>query len=123
MDTNRKREAALKLLASLGIRRNHYEPPLLRLLWRLGLDIPPPHFAGFLWNAIFFASYFGVVWGIFWYFLGYLLYGMSMTKVITTAFKSGVFFGLYYAGHYGYSKWRHGLPSWSDYNPGPPGAS
>jgi hypothetical protein len=123
MDTNCKREAALKLLASLGIRRSRYEPPLLQLLWRLGIDVPPPHFAGFLWNAVLTACYFGVAWGLFMYVLGYLIYGISMTTVITSAVKFGIFFGLYTACYYGYSKWRHRLPSWNDYNPGPPGTS
>ena len=40
MSARTKREAALKLLASTGMWRSSYVPPLLRLLWRLGLDVP-----------------------------------------------------------------------------------
>ncbi|MFZ6755548.1 DUF6404 family protein, partial [Undibacterium sp. Dicai25W] len=50
MNCSRKRGAALKLLESIGISRSNYAPPLVRLLWRVGIDIPPPHFGGIFTN-------------------------------------------------------------------------
>jgi hypothetical protein len=63
MSSNPKREAAIKILASTGIWRSSYAPPLLRLLWRLGFDAPPPHFVSFSAIALFSGSYFAITLG------------------------------------------------------------
>ena len=47
-----KLSSALAMLATTGLSRSSYEPPLYRLLWRVGLLLPPPHFASFGFNFV-----------------------------------------------------------------------
>jgi len=52
MSFDTQREQALAILARTGIWPSNYAPPALHLLWRLGLAIPPPHFARFWPTAL-----------------------------------------------------------------------
>ncbi len=47
MTFHAQRDQALELLARTGIGRGTYAPPLMRLLWRCGVPVRPPHFMGF----------------------------------------------------------------------------
>jgi hypothetical protein len=114
METNQQREAALKLLASTGILRSNYEPPLLRLLWRLGLNVPPPHFASFWGNAVVSGVFFAVGWGSLMWFLLWSRQGMSLAVFLVAAIVAGVLFGATMAGYYSYGKRKHALPSWRE---------
>ena len=40
-------------------------PPLFRLLWALGLRVPPPLFLGFFTVALVAGFFFGLFWGAF----------------------------------------------------------
>ncbi len=66
----RRREAALRLMAGTGIWRSNYAPPLVRLAWRLGWDLPLPHFLP-AWQVVLgFGVYFGVAFtGLMWLML------------------------------------------------------
>src|SRR5437660_5224471 len=107
MKTNEKREAALKVLAATGIRRSNYAPPLVRLLWRLGLDVPPPHFGNFWGTALFMGSFFGVGWGLIMWLFVWSLQGIPVAFVFSTAIGAGVMFGLSMAGYYAYGQHKY----------------
>jgi hypothetical protein len=86
MKTNQRREAGLKALASTGMYRSNYEPPLLRLLWCLGLNARPPHFAPFWVNALVSGGVFGVAWGaLMWFIFYWSRQGMSLTVSLIAA--------------------------------------
>ena len=59
-----KLDAALALLASTGIYRSNYAPPLYRFLWWLGVKVPPPHFRSFAANFAITGSYFAIISGV-----------------------------------------------------------
>lgn len=42
---NYRRSRALALLLDKGLKRWQAAPTFYRVLWRIGLDVPPPHFA------------------------------------------------------------------------------
>ncbi len=44
--------------------RSHYAPPLIRLLWKAGVQVPPPHFQSFLRAALGMGLWFGMFWGV-----------------------------------------------------------
>ena len=44
-------------------------PPFFRLLWALGLDVPPPLFLGFLTLMLLMGTFFGIFWGAFMWLL------------------------------------------------------
>jgi hypothetical protein len=108
-----KLSSALAMLAATGIGRGSYEPPLYRLLWRVGLFLPPPHFASFGFNFVFNAAWFATLWGaIMWLLLWSQLGGSGVVATIT-AVAAGVLFGLTMAAYYRYGARKHGLPLWS----------
>jgi len=117
MNTQSKREAALKVLASTGMWRSSYAPPLLRLLWRLGFDVPPPHFGTFWSNALSMGAFFAVAWGLLMWFLFWSHQGMPPVIAFASAGAAGVMFGFAMAGYYAYGNRKHNLPSWRDFNP------
>ena len=114
MKTDQRREAALKALASAGMHRSNYEPPLLRLMWRLGWNVPPPHFAPFWGNAIVSGLFFGIAWGVLVWFMSWSRQGMSLAGVLIAATGAGVLFGATMAGYYAHGKRKYSLPSWHE---------
>jgi hypothetical protein len=89
-------------------------PPLYRLLWRLGFDIPPPPFASFASNALMMGITFAVVWGLLMWFV--LWRGeFSTIAAIVTSVVAGVCFGLAMAAYYRWRVSKLGLPRWEDY--------
>jgi Family of unknown function (DUF6404) len=114
MNTNTKRTRALKVLAATGIWRSNYEPPLLRLLWRLGLNVPPPHFAGFFSTAAIEGVFFGVLWGFLMWLLVWSSRGMTFTPVAVLSALTDLFFGLAMAGYYAQGKHKYKLPTWQE---------
>jgi Family of unknown function (DUF6404) len=107
-----RREAALRLLKTTGIRESNYCPPLLRLLWRLGIQVPPPHFASFGATAVLAGAFFAFSWGAIMWLLLWRSAGMTATAVIGTSAIAGAFFGLLMSAYYAYGRKKHGLPDW-----------
>ena len=108
-----KVSVALESLAVTGLRRADYAPPLHRLLWRLGFNIPPPHFASFFTNFVAMGSYFGVSMGIFMWVYFWVRYGISPLLVLPLAVAAGLLFGASMAVHFRRGAIKYNLPSWS----------
>ena len=108
-----KLHAALAQLETSGIRPSAYSPPLHRLLWRLGVILPPPHFASFGFNFFFAAVWFGVLWGALMWFTIWSRQGMSALAAVISALFAGGLFGLGMAAYYHFSARKHNLPGWS----------
>ena len=69
MSFEHRKTRALEVLSKTGMTRSHYAPPLIRLLWKAGVQVPPPHFLPFLRTALGTGLWFGMFWGlIMWIF-------------------------------------------------------
>ena len=102
---------ALDLLKATGMWRSNYEPPIVRLLWKIGAEIPPPHFLPFWKVTVFGGLWFGGVWGaIMW-----LTSGMPWPAALTTAGVAGIGFGLAMATYYAYGRRKRRLPDWKTF--------
>jgi len=108
-----KLDSALAMVAATGIWRSSYAPPLYRLFWRVGLFLPPPHFASFGFNFIFMTAWFGVVWGAIMWFSVWSQYSGSGVVAAVVAVVAGVLFGLAMAAYYRYGARKYKLPLWS----------
>lgn len=117
LDIEKKRQAALQLLATTGMWRSNYLPPLFRFLWSLGIDIPPPHFARFLPNVIISGCFFGATWAILLYFLHGWPQGTTLLIALQKAGISGALFGIAIASYYAYGKRKFQLPDWKNFSP------
>ncbi len=66
--THREKDAyLLRDLGQRGIRPRIVAPPIYRLLWHLGVEVRPPHFASFWWFVAvlpFYLLHREVVWVI-----------------------------------------------------------
>ncbi len=65
MTHNEKIELAISELKALGVSKGAIAPPAFQLAWKLGVEIPPPHFLSFGALTMSLGSFFGALWGIF----------------------------------------------------------
>ncbi len=117
-----------------GVGTSSAAPPLFRLLWALGLEIPPPLFLGFLPLALAAGAFFGFFWGLFMaaFFLIWLVVGegvlwghaaidlvwkglFGLGVLAGGAFVAGLLFGLTMATYMRWKAARLALPSWDRY--------
>lgn len=107
-----QRAAALGALAQTGILRSNYLPLLTRLLWRLGFDVPPPHFESFWRNILILGSYFTVLASLLMWLLVWSHDSDTLWAAIAASAISGMLFGVVMAGYYAYGKRKYKLPDW-----------
>ncbi|MBW8879911.1 MAG: hypothetical protein JF615_00410 [Asticcacaulis sp.] len=119
-DFQAKKQTALDVLAATGIWRSNYAPPLSQLMWRLGVQVRPPHFNGFLANFLTMGLYFGIAMGAAFYFLQPVIAdfdGVPSSSPVTLAVLSGAIagavFGLAMASYYAYGAAKFRLPAWN----------
>jgi hypothetical protein len=106
-----------RLIADLGKRGvgpYTVAPPLFRLLWRLGINVPPPFFLRFLTILFFTGSYFAVFWGLAMWVIQWHRWHQPELALITAA-GAGLFFGLFMATYYRWKAARLGLKLWENY--------
>ena len=118
MNFDDKVTAANALLAAKGIPHQLYAPTLVKLLRRLGLKVPPPHFAGFFGTFFVTAVFFGVLWGVIMWFAWWSEHGTPAITAIGISAAIGAVLGVIFAGYYRTSASKHGIPSWDQYQPG-----
>jgi hypothetical protein len=90
-------------------------PPVWKLLWRLGIRMPPPLFLGFWSNALLLGVIFGALWGMVMWLLIWSAQGMPVAWALSGALLAAVLFGVTMAAVMRYFARRHALPSWADY--------
>ena len=102
-------------LAKRGIKRGTMSPPLYRLLWWMGIPATPPHFAHYLSNAVFMATWFALAYGLLMWFWMWRDQGYSAERAISVSVCAGVFFGVTLSAYYTWQARKHSLPKWKDY--------
>ena len=112
-----KLERMQKHLAGLGISPSTAAPPIWRLLWRLGIELPPPLFMGFWPAAFFMGSFFGVFWGVVMWLLMWGRSGLPLAFAALLALVAGVLFGLLMAAVLRSQARNKQIPAWKDFVP------
>ncbi len=104
----------MRLLGATGMRRLHYLPITTRVCWRLGLQIPPPHFRSFGANAISAVPFFAGVMGFFLVAFHFVSLSPSTGWVVAILYAvfATVAGGLCMGGIYAHERRRHQLPAW-----------
>jgi membrane associated rhomboid family serine protease len=104
----------LKDLRQKGVGQYTVAPPIYRLLWRLGVEVKPPHFASF-WSLVVTTGVpFGVFWGIF---MWALVWRQSTPVGFAggVAALAGLLFGLVMAAYFRRRARKLALPRWENY--------
>jgi hypothetical protein len=114
------REKVDYLIADLrgkGVSAYTTAPPLFRLFWALGINIPPPFFLGFLTLTLSIGSFFVIVWGILMW-LQWWVWQNPVAMAVAVSVAAGLAFGMGVAAYYRWKAARLGLPRlWEEYGP------
>ena len=114
-----KLTAMYRHIAILGVSKGTAAPPIFRLLWRLGIEVPPPLFISFIPAALGMGVFFGFFWGLVMWAILWSRQGMSFGLMASPSLVAGVLFGLSMAAYYRYLARKYELPSWADYTGAP----
>src|SRR5215471_7502388 len=116
MTPREKIDAAVEELRDRRVRSTTAAPPLYRLLWTIGIHVPPPLFQSFLGVITVQGAFFGLFMSGFVAFLSGP--GDRWELAIELGLASGLVFGLLMAAYFRWYARRLGLPRWADYCPG-----
>lgn len=106
---------ALQAMADANVPAGMRAPPLHRLLWRMGLRVPPPLLASFSANLFVMGGLFGLLWSGLWQALMWLLFELGpfpLAITVGSAVMAGLLFGLLMALLMQYQRRRYRLPAW-----------
>ena len=100
-------------LPQKGIGQYTFAPPVYRLLWKIGVKIPPPLFSSSEFIFLFQGLFFGSLWGIFMRLT--VWQDMNTIIFIIRSILAGSIFGLSMAILLRRKAKKYGLPRWKDY--------
>ena len=112
MTFHSRRAQSLAILKGTGIWRSNYEPPYLRALWRIGFEIPPPHFVPFSQIVTFATAWFSIVWGAIMWVFTWSTQGLTGMSAISISCGAGLFFGFSLALYYAHGRRKYKFPTW-----------
>ncbi|TJZ73013.1 DUF6404 family protein [Chitiniphilus eburneus] len=107
--------AAITLLNTRGVGESARFPWWLRLAWRLGLRLRPPHFQPFAVNLFWNGLWFGAIWGVcMWLALWGPQVMMPCWLALLLSALVGTIYGLFQALFYAATARQYRLPRWED---------
>ncbi|KAF1712309.1 hypothetical protein CSC70_01940 [Pseudoxanthomonas kalamensis DSM 18571] len=104
----------------IGVSRSTAAPPAWQLLWRLGIEVPPPLFLSFLSITLVMGTVFGLFWGLLMWVILWARQGVPLGIMATGTLVAGALFGLAMAAWLRHLARKHNLPSWAEYTGAPP---
>jgi hypothetical protein len=114
MTDDRKIETYKELMAAKGIATSTAAPPLWKLMWSLGINVPPPLYMSFIPLFLFAGSFFGIVFSTGVWVVRYMdSRPMSLHEAGGVALITGIAFGLAIAFFTRRLARKHGLGAWA----------
>jgi hypothetical protein len=119
MSFSEKCSSAQVLLREKGFSPACYSPFAFRVLWALGVPIPPPHFSGFVFNVLTLGGIFTLICvGI-----SFLAHLFGLVQASEGSWLSpqvaiyGLVFGIVMASVFRYGARKYAVPPWSAFTP------
>jgi hypothetical protein len=119
MTHHEKLQQMYRHMEILGVSKSTAAPPAWRLLWRLGIEVPPPLFMPFVPGALTMSAFFGLCWGLAMWGILWARQGMPLGIMGVTALTAGLLFGFFMAAYFRHLARKHRLPSWAEYTGAP----
>ena len=113
MTFEQQRDIAIKLMINAGLRPWRCQPPLWRLLWRLGLRIPPRPFIGEWPIILTTVSVFALIWAPL-RLVASLFPEWFQFLPLSPWLLIGLSAGAANAALNAHWRHKHGLPTWRD---------
>ncbi len=113
-DYDRKFQAAIDEATHAGIWEINANPPLIRLLKKIGLNPKPPHYGSIWTTSLGLAIWFGSVWGTMMWFALWRTDDMPLTAALVSSLCAGTIFGVLMAIQYMWGRKKHNLSKWND---------
>jgi Family of unknown function (DUF6404) len=113
MTHEEKVERFEQLLRDRGYWVSNAIPPLWRLLWRIGAEVPPPYFLSFSSAFLFSGVPFGILWAVFMWIT--VWHGRPLPVVVVSAVIAALLFGLIMGGFWRSKSRKLRLPSWQKF--------
>jgi LPXTG-motif cell wall-anchored protein len=111
-------DAYIAEMEQLGVSTYTAAPPFFRMLWGMGLRLPPPLFMGFAPLMLITGAIFAVFWGAGMWLVSWRMQGdMPMWLTFAVSIFAGLLFGLAMAAYYRSKSRSLPLPSWQNYLP------
>ncbi|TGW22734.1 DUF6404 family protein [Stenotrophomonas maltophilia] len=108
-------QSALRFLDGKGLARVQSAPLLHRVLWRMGIALPPPILAGFGTNALVQ----GLLFGLFWTALMWLMLWQGSERplalLLAAGLLAGALFGVVMAALMRSLRRHRKLPDWKQF--------
>lgn len=114
MTFEQKKARAIALMDSKKMWRSNYAPPLLRILWRLGIRLPPLPFMAFWQVTVLTGGLWGISWGCAMWFIYWVPSGMVAGEAIIISITGGFLSGLCMASFHWWRRKVNRLPPWDD---------
>ncbi|MFC0682901.1 DUF6404 family protein [Lysobacter korlensis] len=119
MTHHEKLAAMHQHMIAIGVPASTAAPLAWRLLWRLGVEVPPPLFVPFATGALAMSGAFALVWGLLMWGLFWARQGMPASSVVAAALAAGALVGISMAAYFRHLARKHNLPSWAEYTGAP----
>ena len=115
MTHSQKVVRVIKDLQARGVNPYTTAPPLFRLLWRVGIQIPPPLFLGFSTLVVLFGLPFGALWAGMMLVFMHRHHPLPPLLMPSAGAAAGLLFGVAMALLTRRTARRLRLPRWSNY--------
>lgn len=110
-----QKEKSLAMLSQRGLTPSISAPLLFRLLWAIGIKLPPPHFMGFATLSVIWGVWFAVAWGAIMRMAVWSRQDLTMLQAAGSAVAVGALFGLSLGAVYARGRKKYGLPTWASF--------
>lgn len=118
MDHREKVDHLIEDLTSRGAWKSNVAPPLFQLLWKLGLEVRPPMFMGFVELLLTMGLPFGLIWTAVMWKLRWAEAGRAPLTMVVTGAVAAVAFAALMTPVMGHLRKKYGLTTWDAYPDG-----
>lgn len=114
MSFDGKYRKAIEELQASKIWRANQDQPLNKLYRKIGLNVPPPHYAAFGHVFLAHGVFFLIAWIVLWSLNPFQWPGVSFGFIVGTGLLGGLIYSVIMAAYYRWDRKRHNLTPWDD---------